>query len=220
MTLRQILRSGRAVMRRAALAAVAAALLIAPVRAGQPGPHAYHVEPARSRASIHVGKAGAFSFVAGHTHEVTAPIESGSVDVDEDDPSRSHVGIVIQTSRLSVVSAGEPNGDAPKVESAMKSEKVLDVERYPRITFDSTSVSAKERSGNRLELVLEGRLTIRGTPAPVTVPVHVEFAGATLTATGRFTIKQTMFGIKPISVGGVVAVKDALDIDFSITASR
>jgi hypothetical protein len=41
-----------------------------------------------------------------------------------------------------------------------------------------------------------------------------------LTATGRFSVTQSAFGIKPISVGGVVAVKDALDIEFSIAADR
>jgi hypothetical protein len=42
--------------------------------------------------------------------------------------------------------------------------------------------------------------------------------GDTLTATGKFTIKQTDFGIKPISVGGVVKVKDDLNINFTIVA--
>jgi hypothetical protein len=36
----------------------------------------YRVDPARSHASIHVGKAGAFSFIAGHTHEVSGPIQA------------------------------------------------------------------------------------------------------------------------------------------------
>jgi polyisoprenoid-binding protein YceI len=53
---------------------------------------------------------------------------------------------------------------------------------------------------------------------PVTVPVHLELAGGTMTATGRFSIKQTTYGMTPITVGGVVAVKDTLDIRFSITA--
>jgi hypothetical protein len=39
-----------------------------------------------------------------------------------------------------------------------------------------------------------------------------------LTATGRFAIRQTDFGIKPISVGGVVKVKDELTIIFTIVA--
>jgi hypothetical protein len=46
----------------------------------------------------------------------------------------------------------------------------------------------------------------------------VKIAGAALTAVGRFTVKQTDFGIKPVSVGGVVSVKDVIAIAFEISA--
>ena len=85
----------------------------------------YRIDPARSHASIHVGKAGAFSFIAGHTHEVSAPIQARSIDVDPDRPSRSRLQRVITASELKVVAAGEPERDAPKVQEAMESEKVL-----------------------------------------------------------------------------------------------
>src|SRR5437879_1528450 len=81
-------------------------------------------------------------------------------------------------------------------------------------------VTTKRRDGTMLDVVVAGRLTIRDTTQPVTAPVRVELRGRELTANGRFAIKQTAFGIKPISIGGVVAVKDALDIAFSITARR
>ena len=49
-------------------------------------------------------------------------------------------------------------------------------------------------------------------------PLNVDAPGTgdTLTATGRFSIKQTDFGITPISIGGVVKVKDELNITFTI----
>jgi polyisoprenoid-binding protein YceI len=181
---------------------------------------AYRVDPAKSRATIHVGKAGAFSFIAGHTHEITGPIQTGTVDVDLDAPSRSHVQLVIASSELKVSAAGEPEGDAPKVQEAMEGEKVLDVQRHPKITYESTSVTLQNRRGNLLELSVTGQLAIQDVTQAVTVPVRVELAGSRLSANGRFEIKQSAFGIKPISVGGVVAVKDTLGIDFSIVATR
>jgi polyisoprenoid-binding protein YceI len=179
----------------------------------------YHVDPSQSRTTIHVGKAGAFSFIAGHTHHVSGPIENGSVDLDLDSPSRSRVRLAIATPELKVSAEREPDGDAPKVQEAMKSEKVLDVAHHPRITFESTGVTLKSRRGTVLDVVVSGALTIRGVSQTVSVPVRVEIADGSLTATGRFVIKQSVFGIKPISVGGVVAVKDTLDIDFSIAAT-
>ena len=180
----------------------------------------YRIDPANSRATIHVGKAGAFSFIAGHAHEVTGPVESGSVDVDLDAPQNSRVSLVIATRELKVSPAGEPEGDVPKVQDAMDSDKVLDVNRFPRITYDSTTVAVKSRSSKVLDLVVTGRLTIRDATQTVTTPVRVELGENAMTATGRFEVKQTAFGIKPVSVGGVVAVKDALEIAFSVTARK
>jgi polyisoprenoid-binding protein YceI len=181
---------------------------------------AYRVDPSRSHATIHVGKAGAFSFIAGHTHEVSGPIENGSLDVDLENLSAASVRLAIAASALKVSEAGEPEGDAPKVQEAMSGDKVLDVAHHPRIAFESTGVTLKSRRGAVLELIVTGGLAIRGVTQPVSAPVHVEISDNALTATGRFSIKQSAFGIKPISVGGVVAVKDALEIDFSISATR
>jgi polyisoprenoid-binding protein YceI len=180
----------------------------------------FQVDAARSRATIHVGKAGMFSFVAGHTHEVSGPIHSGSIDVDLDTPSRSRVRLAIATAALKVSAEQEPEGDAPKVQETMDSDKVLDVAHHPQITFESTSVTVTHRDGSRLDLTVTGQLTIRDVRREVTAPVHVELTGNAATCTGRFAIKQSSFGIKPISIAGVVAVKDALDIYFSVTAHQ
>jgi len=180
----------------------------------------YQVDAMKSRLTIVVGKAGAFSFLAGHTHEVSGPVESGALDIDPGNPSRSQVRIVIAASSLKVSGADEPPKDRPKVQEAMESDKVLDVTRFPRITSESTSVTVKRQEGATLDVVVAGRLTIRDVTRPASAPVHVELAGSSLIANGRFAVTQTEFGIKPISVGGVVAVKDKLEIAFSITAQR
>jgi polyisoprenoid-binding protein YceI len=200
------------------------ATLIA-VLAGQPSVSnaqaaMYRIDPAKSRVTIHVGKSGAFSFVAGHTHEVSGPIQSGSMDVDQEQPSRSHVRLVIGSGDLMVSTAGEPSGDAPKVQETMQGEHVLDVHRFPHITYESTAIVLKSRRDNVLELIVTGQLTIRDVTRAITVPVHVELGAEALSANGRFSMKQTAFGITPISVGGVVSVKDTLDLQFTIAATR
>ena len=181
--------------------------------------NAYQVDPAKSRVTIAVGKSGAFSFL-GHKHEVSGPIESGSVDVDPGNLSGSRVSLAIATSSLKVSGADEPPEDRPKVQEAMESEQVLSVARYPRITFESTGVTGGRPGTPTLDVVVAGRLTIRDVTRPVSVPVHVQLGDHSLNASGRFSVRQTEFGIKPISVSGVVAVKDRLDITFSVAAQR
>jgi polyisoprenoid-binding protein YceI len=185
-----------------------------PVRAA--GPRTFTVEPDRSHALIAVGKTGAFSF-AGHTHEVEAPLTSGVVHLDADDPSRDDVRLEFNAAAMRVTGKGESASDVPKVAATMLSDAVLDVTRYPAIAFESTSVTGKG-SAAALELSVTGKLSIHGTTQMVTTPVSVKLAGNQLTASGKFNIQQTDFGITPISVGGVVKVKNELNITFTIAA--
>jgi polyisoprenoid-binding protein YceI len=180
------------------------------------GPRTFTVEPDQSRALIEVGKSGAFSF-AGHTHEVEAPLTSGIVHVDADDASHDDVRLEFNATAMRVTGKGESASDVPKVTATMLSDAVLDVNRYPTITFESTRVAAKG-SAAALDLSVTGNLTIHGKTQMVSAPVSVKISGDRLTANGRFVIKQTDFGITPISVGGVVKVKNELGITFTISA--
>ena len=179
----------------------------------------YRVDPKESVVTIAVGKSGAFSFIAGHTHEVTGPI-AGTVDVDAGSLPRSRVHIAIASASLKVSAKGEPPEDVPKVQEAMESDKVLWIARYPQLIFDSAFIAPTKNEPPAMDLTIDGSLTIRDVKRPARVPVHVEIAGNAITVTGRFSVKQTDYGIKPITVAGVVAVKDALDIRFSIVARR
>ena len=183
-------------------------------------PRTFTVDPQRSHALIQVGKGGMFSF-AGHLHEVEAPIASGVVHLDPDDLSHADVRLEFNAAAMRVTGKGEPPNDVPKVQEVMLSDQVLDVRRYPTITLASTAVSsnaAKAAGQTAFDLTIAGTLSIHGATRPFKAPVGVRLDGATLTATGRLSIKQTDFGIKPISVGGVVNVKDALDLSFEIVA--
>ncbi len=200
-------------MAKALVCAIAGAASIGVLAANS---RTFTVDTQRSRATIDVGKTGAFSF-AGHTHEVEAPLTSGVVHLDPDALSRSDVRLEFNAAAMRVTGKGESADDVPKVTQTMLGEQVLDVKTHPSISFESTSVTAKGALPS-LELSVAGRLTIRGTARPVTAPVAVRVDGTTLTATGTFKIKQTEFGIKPVSVGGVVKVKDELTITFTIAA--
>ena len=178
---------------------------------------AYQIDPDQSRALIAVGKAGVLSFV-GHAHEVVAPVARGLVTVDAADLAHSTLHLEIDASMLRVTGKGEPAADVPAVQRAMLSDKVLDVGRYPTIVFSGTAASVEKRSGNAADLLIAGRLTLHGVAGSLKVPVHVEFLAETLTARGRFQVKQTDYGITPVSVGGAVKVKDALDVEFTIVA--
>ncbi|MGC2656462.1 MAG: YceI family protein, partial [Bryobacteraceae bacterium] len=90
-------------------------------------------------------------------------------------------------------------------------EKTLESATYPEITFRSARI--EKQPGGIWKV--EGSLTLHGITKPVTASVthEQEFY------TGHATIKQTDFGIKPISAGaGTVKVKNELAIEFRIVA--
>jgi len=181
-------------------------------------PRAYLVDAAASAVQVHVGKSGVFGF-AGHSHEVMAGRFEGAVEADSDDLARSSVAVTFEASGLKVVAEREPGGDAPKVQEVMAGPKVLDVARFPAITFRSREVSGRRAAEGVYELQVTGELSVHGVSVPVTVPVRVEVSGATLTATGKTAVAQRAFGIEPVSAGGgTVKVKNEVGIEFRIVA--
>jgi polyisoprenoid-binding protein YceI len=176
------------------------------------------VDPAASRATIIVGKAGLFSFAAGHEHEVEAPSIAGAIELDAADLTQSTLKLTIDARTLRVTGKGEPAKDVPEVQQAMLSDRCLDVAKYPDIAFASSRVTVTKRTGAVVELSVTGVFTIHGQQKSITVPVTADLGADRLTARGAFEIKQTDFGISPISVAGVVKVKNELAISFSIAA--
>ena len=176
----------------------------------------YAIDPAASSVQVHVGKSGVFGF-AGHTHEVVAEALEGKVEADPDDLAHASVEVSFGASGLKVSSAGEPEGDAPKVQEAMAGPKVLDAARFPKIVFRSRHVSGRRTAEGVYELQVAGELSLHGVAREINGPVRVELKDATLTATGRLPLAQRAFGIEPVSAGGgTVKVKNEVGIEFKI----
>ena len=163
-----------------------------------------------------MGRAGAFSF-AGHTHEVSAPALAGEIVADAALLGASSVSLSFEAGALTVLAEAEPAGDPPKVQEVMRGPKVLDVGRFPAVTFKSQRVAGHE-AGGAWDLDLTGEMTIHGLARPLTLPVHVEVTGDTLTATGKAVLRHDQFGMQPVSVAGVVKVKNEIGVTYRIVA--
>jgi polyisoprenoid-binding protein YceI len=179
----------------------------------------YALDMARSSIVIHVGKAGLFSF-AGHEHVVTAQRLEGEILAAADDLSRSRVTLTFATAGLRVEEQGEPAGDAAKVQEAMVGPRVLDATRLPTVTFRSKIVTGKGSSSGVYDLNITGDLSLHGVTRSLVVPLRVEVSGDELKASGHLVLRQTDYGINPVSVAGVVKVKDEIAIDYTFVATK
>ena len=163
------------------------------------------IDTSLSKITIHVDKAGFFSF-AGDKHEIVAPIASGSVD-----QKAGAVEFTIESAKLQVLDPQLAENKRAEVQKTMLGPLVLDVAKYSEIKFRSTKavVAGADSWG------VTGDLTLHGQTHPVTVSVKKENA----LYTGSAKLKQTDFGIAPVTVaGGAVKVKDELKLDFQVMA--
>jgi hypothetical protein len=166
--------------------------------------HHEEVDPERSTITVRVFKTGLFRAFADN-HEVRAPIQTGFVDAG----SNAGVQIVVEAQQMRVLDPDLSMRDRDQVQARMLGPDVLDAARFPEIRFESTTVTETRPD----EWTVQGRLTLHGETRPWTVEVvrngdHYK---------GSSTLKQTSFGITPISVaGGTVKVKDEVAIEFDV----
>jgi len=191
--------------------------MLAWIHAAAGAPRTFAVDSSASSVTVHVGKTGVGSF-AGHEHEVAAPALRGEVIADFEDLPRSSVDVEANA-RAMKVTGDEPAQDARKVQQTMSGPQVLNAGRFPIIRFRSREVAGKRVSADRYELTIAGELSLRDAAKPMTVPVQLEVQGNTLTGTGKMVVKQSDFGIEPVSAGGgLVKVEDAVTVSFRIVA--
>jgi polyisoprenoid-binding protein YceI len=200
------------IMRTIATALASAALLLAQgggvPAASAAANHVRAVDAERSWLKVYVGKEGLFSF-AGDAHQVDVRIASGSFNEET-----NLIELTIDAAKLRVL---DPPSRVAKVQANMLGPQVLDVAKYPTISFRSTNVTiAPEHplgDAPRL-LTIKGELTLHGQTHPVSVTAQ-DLGPARFNGSARF--KQSIFGITPIKVaGGAVRVKDEVDIVFEI----
>lgn len=161
------------------------------------------VDVEHSTLTIRVFKQGLFSGFA-HDHEISASLSAGAVDT-----GALSVEVHCDARKLQVLDPDASPKDRAKVQETMLSDKVLDSSHFSEIAFLSRHV---KMSGENTYTV-EGDLTLHGTTRPLTLMVSLVNGHYK----GSVELKQTEFGITPISLfGGSVKVKDGIVISFDI----
>ena len=206
-------------MRGRFLSAGSALLLVGAIALAQQKSN-YSIDSAKSKVEINVGKEGTFK-AFGHDHVIAAKEVSGQVQFDPQKIDQSTVRLRIPTKSITVVDPGEAEKDRHQVQATMEGEKVLDVAKFPEITFTSSSVTAAKKTSEGWTLTLAGKLNLHGVEKPVSFPLRVHAEANELRGEGELSVLQTDHGITPVKVGGgTVKVKDKLKITFNIVARQ
>jgi polyisoprenoid-binding protein YceI len=178
----------------------------------------YTIVAGESSFWVFVGKAGFLSALA-HDHEIGVKSFSGRVVVPEAGAGGGSIEWDIDSKSLVVLDKKVSEEDRTKIFNSMHHE-VLESAKYQKMTFRSVSVSDVKQTGdNAYSFTLNGDLTLHGVTKRITVPVAATITPQQLRAVGKYTLKQTDYGIKPYSAaGGSIKVKNEIVVNFNMVA--
>ena len=176
----------------------------------------YRIDAGQSRFMVKAF-AGGFLSAFAHDHNIAIREFGGEVQFTYGTLEPASLQLKIKSASLAVTDKVSAS-DRQKIEATMRDE-VLETGKYPDILFRSTSVSGSKTGDGKYQARIAGEVTLHGVTRPVTIPAQLEFGASSLRASGGFSLKQSSFEIKPVSVaGGTVKVKDELKFTFDIVA--
>ena len=178
----------------------------------------YVVDAARSRFQVKAFATGLLSSF-GHNPTIAVRDFRGEAWFREQAPEQSSLRIEIPTASL-VIANEVSEKDRQEMDRVMKQE-VLETDRYPEIRFQGSGRQVTEISAGMYRFVLGGTLGLHGVDRDVEFPSNVTVSPDILRANGEFSIRQTDYRIKLVSVaGGTLKLKDELKFQFDIVAQR
>lgn len=178
----------------------------------------YLVDSSMSRFAVRAFATGLFSSL-GHNPTFAVRGYTGEAEFVPENLQQAFVRISVQSASLEVTDDVSQK-DRADIEGKMKQE-VLETSIYPEIVFESSLISPNKMGENQYSVNVVGKLTLHGVTRNETVYAQVSLTGGTLRAYGEFSLKQTDYGIKLVSVaGGTLKVKDEVKLGFDFTARK
>ncbi|MEQ9012587.1 YceI family protein [Algiphilus sp.] len=187
----------------------------------------YRVDAAASDLRIYVFRGGRAPTM-GKNHVITAPSLQGFVALHSDLPTDAHFALALHLDRLELdppALRAQTGGSFAKpltqeqiegTRDNMLGPSVLDAEQYPELVL-----RAVEISGDWPVLVARVEVQLHGRSHVYDSLMQVEREEDRLQVRGSLVVRQTDFGIEPMTVlGGLLGIQDALGIEYRIVTRR
>jgi polyisoprenoid-binding protein YceI len=204
--------------------------LIDPAAAVAPAPGRYRIDPARSDIRILTGSAGRLAHL-GHDHVIEARGFTGDV-VLAPRPAASRVRLTLPVELFVVDDPAARARSGPDFADPIDPAGIAGTRRnmlrrdmlwppvWPTVNLVGVvagSPAAWPATEANLALTIRIRDVTRQQQVPV---VMTALPDGGLRASGRFSIRQTEFGMTPVTaLGGALAVRDRVDLVFSLAAA-
>jgi polyisoprenoid-binding protein YceI len=178
----------------------------------------YLLDKSASRFTVRVFAGGMLSAL-GHSPTLAIRDFDGEASFDLAAPSQASLRIKIRADSIEVAD-DVSSKDRREMESTMK-QKVLETSNFPEIAYESAGISAEPVADGRYKVAMNGGLSLHGVTRRFPVTMQVTLNGDMMRAYGEFSLLQSDYAIKPITVaGGALKVKDELKFAFDIVARK
>jgi polyisoprenoid-binding protein YceI len=178
----------------------------------------YKIDVGMSRFAARAFATGLFSSL-GHNPTLAIREYSGEAGFLPDGLQQASIKISVQSGSLEVADDVSQK-DRTDIERRMRQD-VLETSQYPEIVFEGSQIVANKVGDDSYAANVTGNMTLHGVTRSETIYAQVSVTGDTFRAYGEFSLKQTDYGIKLVSVaGGTLKVKDEVKISFDFTARK
>ena len=178
----------------------------------------YRIDASKSTFMVHANRTGPLWF-KGHSHRVAVRDFSGEASLTLNAVNPASLQMTVKTGSLEETDPVFTQQQKDIINKELK-ELVLESEKFPEITFQSTDLKGGLENG-KIELVIGGNLNLHGVTKPIEIPATITLSGDTLRAQGEFDIDRDDFSVKATSAfHGTIRVKNNIKFVFDIIAER
>ena len=176
----------------------------------------YAIDTAASRFTVQAFAAGLLSAL-GHNPVIGIRDYDGEIQFVPDTYEKAFVRLSLRLSQLDVLNEMKAD-DRAKLEQTMYQD-VLDVTRFPGAVFESKQVTVRKNGPDLVGARASGELYFHGVTQGISLDARATQTGTLLRLAGEFSIRQSDYGIKPVSfAAGTLRLKDEVKFKFELVA--
>ena len=178
----------------------------------------YVVDARASRFTVQAYATGILSAM-GHNPRIGIRTFSGEVDFNAEAVQAAGLKLAMKANSLGVLD-DISDKDRREIEKMMN-EVILEPDKYGEIVYEAPTVTVTRLDETLYSATLHGTLSFRGLTRNQTISARISVFDEMIRASGEFSLNQSDYGIKPISVaGGALKVKDELKFSFEMVARK
>jgi polyisoprenoid-binding protein YceI len=178
----------------------------------------YQINATASRFTVQAFATGILSAL-GHNPRIGIRDYDGEIQFVPETYEKTTVRVTVRSSAMEVLDEMKKD-DRIKLEQEMF-EKVLDVKHFATAVYASKAITVHKLDFDLLQAQVTGELSFHGVTRTHAFDARIASMGTTLRVSGEFWLRQSDYGIKPISfAGGALRLKDEVKFNFELVARK